>query len=341
MSLQLGINDLAKYPFLEEAGDIIKDLNLEIKDLGEDDYKIIVKRSHERVLEAVYAGKISEKYSDSYVELLSFHISIMVVKATGLETISKRFSHAESLRVERFLERENNIRIIVHIFRKLLNIELIEVSKKFGSQSFEYKIHFTEYLKRSVYFHSIEWKLVNRIVDKGYVYLITSDLVRLIREEIRIMIHNRINDAITPKLPIVLQKVVENIQITAKKMQPKAFDIISPKKYPPCVINAIDLLKKGENIPHYGRFLMTTYLLAVGKTVDDIVNLFPKSPDFNEQITKYQVEHIAGLKGGRTRYKTPSCITLKTHSFCFKIDECNEIKNPIQFGRQFGRKKNR
>jgi DNA primase large subunit len=79
---------------------------------------------------------------------------------------------------------------------------------------------------------------------------------------------------------------------------------------------------------------MATYLLGIGKTVDEIVALFPRVPDFNEKVTRYQVEHLAGLKGGRTRYKSPSCGTLQTHGLCFKTVECDDIKNPIQFGRK-------
>jgi Eukaryotic and archaeal DNA primase, large subunit/LAGLIDADG-like domain len=99
-----------------------------------------------------------------------------------------------------------------------------------------------------------------------------------------------------------------------------------------CVREALNLLEKGQNVPHYGRFLMASYLLAVGKTVDDIMALFPKAPDFKASVTKYQVEHIAGLKGGRTRYSVPSCKTLQTHSFCFKDPvKCYEILTPLQY----------
>jgi DNA primase large subunit len=92
------------------------------------------------------------------------------------------------------------------------------------------------------------------------------------------------------------------------------------------------MLERGENVPHYGRFLMATYLLSVGKSVDDIVALFPKAPDFKQNITKYQVEHLAGLKGGRTRYRVPSCKTLQTHQFCFKDPvKCYEISSPMQY----------
>lgn len=137
-----------------------------------------------------------------------------------------------------------------------------------------------------------------------------------------------------PKLPPEIDSRVKKLIEVAPPPPRSAFTIInvSPENYPPCVRAALNMLEKGENVPHYGRFLMTTYLLAVGKSVDDIMALFPKAPDFKQSITKYQVEHIAGLKGGRTRYSVPSCSTLQTHSFCFKDPvKCYEITRPTQY----------
>jgi DNA primase large subunit len=332
--LQLGLDDLAKYPFLPEAGEFIKHLNLSIEELGEDDYANLVKRAYARILEAQRKGRISEEFYDGQLELLSFHIALILVKAVGLEHLFARFSLAESMRVEKLLEQEGNKSLVAYIFRSLLGIELVEVKSKFGVQKFGYKIPVIEYLKRAVHFHAVEWKLINRMVDNGYVYLNISDLIRLIRESIRMIIFNRIRSASVPKLPNSLQKIVEEIQKMSPAPRTYTQEFIPPNRYPPCVIHTLDLLTKSQNVPHYGRFLMTTYLLGIGKTVDEIIVLFPKVPDFNERVTRYQVEHLAGLKGGRTRYKAPSCSTLQTHSFCFKTVECDDIKNPIQFGRK-------
>ena len=44
------------------------------------------------------------------------------------------------------------------------------------------------------------------------------------------------------------------------------------------------------------------------------------------------VEHIAGKKGSRTKYVTPSCNTLKTHSICVNMDDiCKRIEHPIRY----------
>ena len=76
---------------------------------------------------------------------------------------------------------------------------------------------------------------------------------------------------------------------------------------------------------------MTTFLFRAGKNCDDIVKMYPTSLGFNQNITRYQVEHIAGLKGGGTKYSVPSCKTMKTNDFCFKTEACGNITNPLQF----------
>lgn len=64
----------------------------------------------------------------------------------------------------------------------------------------------------------------------------------------------------------------------------------------------------------------------------DVVNLFRSSADFNERMTRYQVEHIAGDRGSRTKYKPPTCETLKTHGLCPGPDQlCRRIRHPLSY----------
>jgi DNA primase large subunit len=91
---------------------------------------------------------------------------------------------------------------------------------------------------------------------------------------------------------------------------------------------------RGENLPHSARVMLATYMLAIGKPIDEIVMMYQNAPDFNEKITRYQVEHLAGLKGSRTKYSVPSCEKLLNENLCFATEECSGIVNPVQFGRR-------
>ena len=82
------------------------------------------------------------------------------------------------------------------------------------------------------------------------------------------------------------------------------------------------------------RFALTSFLIHAGMEIDDIVKLFVSVTDFDEAFTRYQIEHIAGLRGGRTRYTPPTCSTLRTHGVCIKPDRlCQYVKHPLSYYR--------
>lgn len=329
--MQFGNDDLAKYTFLSDAGDYFRTLGIAISDLASPDFSKVVNRAEERVLEAIRSGKVSDKTDENReIEIMSFPVSLLFVKSTKLDHLMERYAKAEAARAESFLMLEKRAEIIEELFQNVLKIHL-EHSKMPNFPSF--KINLLDYLKRSAQFRRPEWKLVNRTIQNGMVYVSRVDLVRLIQAEISNLIMERLRAVNVSKLPQDLDSVVKKLVASAPPPRNTFVSInISPENYPPCVIEALNRLGRGENVPHYGRFLMTTYLLAAGKTVDQIMDLFPKSPDFKKSITKYQIEHIAGLKGGRTKYSVPLCKTLQTHSFCFKDPvKCYEISTPLQY----------
>lgn len=329
--MQFGSDDLAKYTFLPEAGDYIRTLGVSIADLTGPDFRKVVERAEERIVEAIRSGRVSDKTTNNRdIEIMSFPVSLMLARSTKLDHLMDRYALAEASRVESFLKQEKNGKIIEDIFQNFLGIELERSGVPYYPN---FKINLSAYLKRAAHFQRPEWKLVNRIVQNGKVFVSQNDLIRLIREEIRELIMQRLKAVNVPGLPQDLDAIVKKlIEIAPPPRSAYTTINVSPDNYPPCVVESLRLLEKGENVPHYGRFLMATYLLAAGKSVDDIMALFPKSPDFKKSVTKYQVEHIAGLKGGHTRYTVPSCKTLQTHSFCFKDPvKCYEISSPLQY----------
>jgi DNA primase large subunit len=65
------------------------------------------------------------------------------------------------------------------------------------------------------------------------------------------------------------------------------------------------------------------------------VQLYVSVTDFDEALTRYQIEHIAGLKGARTRYTPPTCNTLRTHGICRNQDAiCKTVTHPLSYYRR-------
>ena len=188
-----------------------------------------------------------------------------------------------------------------------------------------------DYLKRAVHFHEREWKLVNRHVEGGLVFLSPHETVRLIRAELGIYINSKINGARTPAMIPGFEEPVERLVSISKKFSTRTVTI---GEYPPCIKHAVEMLEKGENLPHSGRFMLATFLLARGQTVEQIAPLFKNAPDYNEKITLYQLNHLSGGSGSGTQYNCPSCEKLKTQSLCYAVPECDNIITPLHFGRK-------
>ncbi|MEM2374538.1 MAG: DNA primase regulatory subunit PriL, partial [Thermoproteota archaeon] len=74
-------------------------------------------------------------------------------------------------------------------------------------------------------------------------------------------------------------------------------------------------------------------------TVESVISMYAQRSDFDERLARYQAEHIAGMKGSRTKYTTPSCTTMRTHGLCIEDGRlCPGIKNPLQYYKRAARK---
>ncbi len=330
----MGSGDLAKYPFLNEAGEYIRQAGFSWEELERPDLVNVIERAVERV-ETGAAGGVYESLERYEIEILTFLVSLIIVKSIGLEQVLRKFALAEARRAEKFLtedlRKQSDLQrrsLFAKIFDDLfrLRIEPATDDKRL------FKVRVADYLSRSSHFHELEWKLVNRLVSKGQVYLDADETVRLVRNELSVMIYDKVRSMTLPTLPETIRNKAELLRTKlAPRYEYRPTIVID---YPPCVKHALEIMGKGENLPHSARVMLATYMLSIGKPTDEIVALFQTAPDFNEKITRYQVEHLAGLKGSRTKYSVPSCEKLLNENLCFATEQCAGIVNPLQFGRR-------
>ena len=330
--LDLGTDEMAKYPFLAESGQYLKDKGFSLEQFGKDpDLKPILDKALNRI-EVATTGKIyrseDANLEELDLEVFSFLLAVILLKLSGMNTLIRRFSLAEARRAEKYLERDladlsnkTKEELATRIIKELFSIEIQKRDDFFV-------IPVSAYLKHSVNFHEREWKLINRRVDKGRVILTPHETVRLIRKELDNYIASKIRSAGTPSMIETLKKPVERLVSLSKKFY---VPTVVSTEFPPCIKHAIDELDRGENLPHSGRFLLGTYLLGVGQTVEQIAPLFKNAPDYNERITMYQLNHLRGSSGSGTEYKCPSCERVKSKDLCYATSDCDGIINPIQF----------
>jgi len=326
---------LAKYPFLQEASAYIQESKFDFAEFDRPEMIHIINRAVEK-LENELKGKIYSNLDEYEIEIMTFLVSLLLIKSIGLEEVSKKCSLFEAMRVERFLSTDLSIErssqkkklLVQKIFQDLFDIN-IDVD----STSSICKLSVPDYLLRASKMYEQEWKLINRSVKDGYVYLDTDEAVRLIRNELSNLIYTRVKNMKVYEVPILIKSKADELRkkYSGRYVYRNQFKILD---YPPCIKHAMEIINKGENLPHSARFMLATYMLAIGKTEEEVIEIFKNSPDYNEKITRYQVEHLAGKKGSHIKYSVPSCDRLRSEDLCFAVKECENLINPIQFGRR-------
>ena len=336
--LALGQDEIAKYPFLADAGQYLKDKGFRLEQFGTDpDLKLLVEKAFDRIQIAAAGQVYKSDLVDDRVsnesslprEVFSFLLAIVLLKMCGMSALVRKFALAESRRAEKYLERdlgnlydESKNQLAVRIIDDLFSIQV----KK---QDNFFVIPIRDYLVHSVNFHEREWKLINRHVDGGMVFLTPHETVRLIRRELSIFIQTKITAAKMPEKLPGFEEFIVKLSSIGKQF---STDVVFTGAYPPCIKHAIDVLERGENLPHSGRFMLATFLLQRGQSVDQIAPLFKNAPDYNARITLYQLNHLSGSSGSQTKYSCPSCEKIRTQDLCFAVAECDNIITPLHFG---------
>lgn len=328
---------MARYPFAQEAAEYVKALNLKIDDLINPEYGLILRRAEERIAESLLYSLVSEKSYNEEIEILSFPVAVMMVAATADSFIKKRYALAESKRVYNLLKADNERKIIE--ISKNFNWKIKPVKGLIESQNYDFTLYFTDYLNNAIIFKEKKWKLVNRVLSKGKVSLTKFEASRLLAEEVRKHIETKLGIKIGPlpeKLTDRLSKLKQLFikhrgEIRIEKF-PKA---IVFSAFPPCIDELYKTTASAHHISHVARFTLTSFLITIGMSVEEVVNLFHSLSDFNKRMTRYQVEHIAGERGSRTSYTPPSCDTLHTYGICNRTNgACGKISHPLAYYRK-------
>jgi DNA primase large subunit len=324
-------NDLAKYPFLKETTEYVKRLDLKIEDMANPEFASILERAKERVEEAILYALVSRKTYNEDIEILSFPVAIMLTIATENSFIEKRYALAEAKQAYNDMKFESKERILA-------------IAQNFGWKletngnvgiPYEFMLHFADYLRNTTHLREKKWKLVNRLLSSGNVYLTRNETARLLSEEVRRQIEKRLELKELPKLPPKIIETAETIKKLSIERIGKAEMEGFPKTivqiaFPPCIKNLYKSASSGHHLSHIGRFTLTSFLINIGMPPEKVIDLFRNFSDYNERMTRYQIEHIAGERGSRTRYIPPQCDTLKTHGVCTNPNEsCQNIRHPL------------
>jgi len=329
----ISFEDYANYPFLKQASVKIQDLELTIQSLVEN--RMVLERAQKRVENAILDLTIGDMDVDKRKEISSFAASLILVISTKNSWIKKRYALAIAKTAYSQLLREETTKPKVLTIAKDFDWDISDGRAAYK----DFRVGFTFYLKNAAHMHGTEWKLVNQIISRGMVYLNKDKVARLLQEEIKKRVEKRLDVPDLKNLP-------EEVNIIANKLTELAKGIIGqeieeiPKTvvqgaFPPCINALFEDASKSHHLSHIGRFTLTSFLINIGMSPEAVNEVYKAFSDYNERLTKYQIEHIAGERGSATRYIPPQCSVLQTHGVCKNRDElCRRIYHPLAYYRR-------
>jgi len=232
-----------------------------------------------------------------------------------------------------------------------------------GKECYRYRMKVFDYLSAAKSLLSEpSWKLISFPVYRGYVYLKDlKKLSRLLAERYKQLSINTLskfveNENAIDALKNFLREWLEVFEDLRRELEERYADQrprpsrggtatpipqlgmvsdidqllqISENVFPPCMKRLLHSILSGENLTHHERFALATFLINAGLDLELVLEVFRHAPDFNERIARYQIEHLAGLRGSRKKYLTYSCSTMKTLGLCPGTD-CG-VKNPLVY----------
>jgi DNA primase large subunit len=322
---------------MKEAAEHVRELGLDINELENDFFVPFLDRAEKRVeaalldISAYASTQPLDKPKEYEIEIFSFPIAVMLVVGTEESFIKNRYALAEAKRASALLRYEEKEKLLEVANNFGWNAKLVT---DFCLQPYSFAVRFPVFLKNATGFHDTNWKLVNHLLIDGEVYLTEREVSRLLEEEVRKHIEERLDTKIKSLPPAIMARVNRLRQLAAEKQEQIRLqempERIVMEAFPSCIKGVYDSVSAGRPASHLGRFALTSFLISIGMSTEDVFKFFRSVSDFNERMTRYQVEHIAGSRGSGTKYTPPNCSTLRTHGICISPEyECRGAVNPL------------
>lgn len=328
---------LSKYPFLNVSREYVKENSLSIEELLDDPLyerarMIGVERLDNAFKNRDVGNRSLATESECIMELLSYPIARMIAVCIEDIYFKRRYALGEA----------------VHAYKNLLNEPIsfiLDVAKefklniKYDKETNKFTIFFVDYLRYAPTRYK-EWKMINRKMKNGFIQISQKDTVRIIQEALRARINEELDSRSCSKTIIRtfssdITRISNTVMKHRKTIQAAPVGKLDVKKLPPCMKNILKSIQAGENVPHAGRFALVSFLNSLKLGTNDILKIFSTAPDYEEEKTRYQVEHITG-KTSSTSYRPPGCDKMRTYGIC-PVEEmedlCKKTRHPMSYYR--------
>lgn len=226
--------------------------------------------------------------------------------------------------------------------------ELLGVARELGHpmepEGLDLTLALPDYLRLSSPIREPEFRLVRQRLRRGRVTVSRDAAVRLLVEGVRqritdtppVTLAPAVRDRLEAAEAEFLRDLAERVPAPVERRGPA---VLRAEGFPPCIRKMRAMLQHGENLSHAGRFALAAFLHRAGASFDTIVDSYRGAPDFDEGISRYQIEHITQRDGGRG-YEPPTCETLRTNGLCFRdgdpaaADPADRRRDPLCYDRR-------
>jgi DNA primase large subunit len=322
--MQWNTAKLSEYPFLSQAAEYVAGLETPVDHyLTARTFEMARYRAQTRVLQAIGGEIKRDNTINGVTELFSYPIARILVSCIDDAFLTRRYALKEAEFSNVKMKQEDNYEILQEIGRDF------DIAPSINDKGFQ--MHFTDYVRCAAGMRALKWKLVNRRLESGFVNITKEEYTRLLQEVIKerlLKLPLEVPDRFCQSLMVYIDEIKTSLEASKSEFDEAGFGNVEPEHFPPCIRHLLANAQGG--MAHSARFALTSFLLKIGLSVDQIVHMFNVSPDFNEETTRYQIEHIAGSTG--TFYIPPSCTTMNTYGNCFGKDElCRTIYHPLTY----------
>jgi len=292
--------------------------------------KSVLNRSVERVTRAI-SGDMhvsSDGYDDYEVEIFSYVMARAFVSCINETLLFQRYANAEAQ------DAYDNLR---HADERSQDGFLLSLLDDFGMPASikknAFELYFSDFIRYTGRLRGPQWRLVN-LLYRGRVTLAKGEIIQILAEAVRLKVLSGLPLKLSARMCEELSPYTSPLKHALSQVLLRQEDSgpVVLEACPPCIKALLMQVKAGKNLSHPARFALTSFLANIGMKADEIVLIYQMSPDFDYELTRYQVEHIKGSSG--KDYTPPGCSTMETYGNCVESDDlCRRISHPLSYYR--------
>ncbi|MFB6138583.1 MAG: DNA primase regulatory subunit PriL [Halobacteriaceae archaeon] len=345
----------ARYPFLAGAREAVERAAVDVAGVI-DSEPAVVERARERVERAVADGTVGDPHRSPRVELLSYPVARVLVSMVDQPALRERYADAEAATaIERFwADREVADRATVD--RRPLELETLlaelgladdvtrrpsDAPEPWNERRDAFDVHVARYLRLAADRRDPDWRLTARRLHDGTVpvdggefeVLLEAAIADHVAEGLPLSVPDAVTEPLRPAAAAVRESLADlDVDVT--------IDTVVPGLFPPCVRallaragdggrDASDGAGDGAALPAHSRFALSSFLLAVGLTPAESVDLAGLEGERAAAVER-QAERLGGEEP--PQYAPPSCATMQAYGDCVNMDErCETIAHPLEY----------